>query len=72
MKWKGYSNKHNTWEPQENLDCPELIKEYEDSIKENDGEKPKEKENQPVSKLFYFIQFLVITLLKTHLILLCF
>jgi hypothetical protein len=32
VKWKGYSNKYNTWEPIDNLKtCPEYIDDYEQS-----------------------------------------
>ena len=28
IKWRGWSHSHNSWEPQNNLDCPDLIEEY--------------------------------------------
>jgi len=39
LRWKGYSDAENTWEPVDNLDCPDLIQEYEktEALKNRSG-----------------------------------
>ncbi|XP_060857237.1 chromobox protein homolog 1-like [Metopolophium dirhodum] len=50
LKWNGYDDRENSWEPEENLDCVDLIKAFEEALireeKERKRQERKEKRRQ--------------------------
>lgn len=77
LKWKGFPYSQNSWEPIDNLGCPELIEAFEESrqkeLKEREGgtsdasedkKKSKDKDDDKVGSFFSVVVVVVIVFLS--------
>ena len=61
IKWEGYPDSENTWEPQANLDCPDIINKFEEAAKSKKDDKKRKRESdvgakkKKVSDVFFLI-----------------
>ena len=58
IKWEGYPDSENTWEPREYLNCPKLIAKYEKKVKKRQEFLLEKKKRRQV-KMFRSISFSV-------------
>ena len=70
LKWKSYSSDENTWEPEDSLDCPELLEQYErEKAREKADVKKEKKEKRKESSRYAKIdrESQILSLLGTRL-----
>lgn len=51
IRWKGYDAKDDTWEPEDTLNCPDLIKKFKKSSKREKSDKNEKEKSKKKSKV---------------------